>query len=352
MELSKHKAPSIGLLEFNYFFNKTIYQYINKRYNIYDINQQTSDDVRVLKSSAILEPVESSYATYGGQTIASQITRNSINSLYGATYEVDLPSDYLHILNCVCVFQLTENWQCYDKGSFVQFGATRLTSDAWSTIINDFYNRPLPTRPYFYLHNINSSATKSGYHRGNNLPTNPYNVTTGKGTDWNNLTEEYDINNNTYITQEDGTTSNLVTEDSTGDTVQLPINLSDKLKIAEGAEGTIRGSQSVGGVRYGNATKVRMEIRCGKDNSVFKLIDVIVDYIKTPQHIRLTQEQIDMIKDTSQIMEFPDYVCQEIINELVHAIMENTADPRLQTHIPISTSIAQPAHQQTAAQAE
>jgi hypothetical protein len=32
------------------------------------------------------------------------------------------------------------------------------------------------------------------------------------------------------------------------------------------------------------------------------------------------------------MMEFPDYVCQEIINELVHLVMENASDQRLQTH--------------------
>jgi len=42
-------------------------------------------------------------------------------------------------------------------------------------------------------------------------------------------------------------------------------------------------------------------------------------------------------------MEFPDYVCNEIINELTHLIMENSSDQRLYTHIPISTSIAPPA---------
>jgi ribosomal protein L27 len=36
-----------------------------------------------------------------------------------------------------------------------------------------------------------------------------------------------------------------------------------------------------------------MEIRYGTDNTVFELTDVYVDYIKAPQHIRLTQEEID-----------------------------------------------------------
>lgn len=36
-----------------------------------------------------------------------------------------------------------------------------------------------------------------------------------------------------------------------------------------------------------------------------------------------------MVEDKSQVMEFPDFVCQEIINELVNIVMENSRDPRL-----------------------
>ena len=98
--------------------------------------------------------------------------------------------------------------------------------------------------------------------------------------------------------------------------------------------------------RFGNASQVRLEIRYGKDDSLFELASVYVDYIKTPQFIRLTQEQLDLTEDTSQIMEFPDYVCQEIINELVHIVMENASDPRLQSHPAVSQSIANPAQGQ------
>ena len=99
--------------------------------------------------------------------------------------------------------------------------------------------------------------------------------------------------------------------------------------------------------RYGNASNVRMEIRYGKDDSVFELKEVYVDYIKTPQYIRLTQEQLDLTEDTSQVMEFPDYVCQEIINELTHLLMENASDQRISTHPTVVQSIAAPAQAQT-----
>lgn len=46
--------------------------------------------------------------------------------------------------------------------------------------------------------------------------------------------------------------------------------------------------------------------------------------------------------DTTKEMEFPEYVCYEIINEFVKLLLENTSDPRLQTNIPINQTIIPP----------
>ena len=46
-------------------------------------------------------------------------------------------------------------------------------------------------------------------------------------------------------------------------------------------------------------------------------------------------------------MEFPDYVCQEIINELAKLLLENASDPRLQTNLAVNQTIANPAQQQS-----
>lgn len=319
-ELSKVNAPSMLLQDFNYFFNKAINQYINKRYNIYDISQQTTDDLRVLKATTVLEP-KLIANTISGVDTSDWKAGNA--SLFGATYEVYLPLDYLHMLNCICVYKLNKRFKCYNKGDYVQFAAKRLTADSWSVVVNDYYNRPLPERPYYYIHNVNTSVQ---------LPTNPITNTTTAldtktvGTD---TSKDYNV--------EPGASPAL----STGPNSNLPrtINL----------QGITNKSvvEKEAGVRYGNPSSVRCEVRYGKDNSVFELQSVVIDYIKAPQTIRLTQEQVDLTEDTSQIMEFPDYVCQEIINELTMLVMENTADPRLQTNTVVTQSIANPAQQQT-----
>lgn len=94
------------------------------------------------------------------------------------------------------------------------------------------------------------------------------------------------------------------------------------------------------GSRNANVTKVLLEIRFGKDSTLFTPVKAYVDYLKGPQFIRLTQAQIDKTADTSQILEFPDYVCFEIVNIFTKLIMENASDPRLQTNIPINNTIA------------
>lgn len=361
-ELSKVNAPSMLLQDFNYFFNKAISQYINKRYNIYDINQQTSDDLRVLKTTAILE---ANLATQNESLKELANLGAGKSKLFGATYEVILPPDYLHILNCICIYKVDKKWKCYDAGNYVQFAAKRLTADSWSVIVNDYYNRPLPERPYFYIHNININNT---------LPTNPITDTNPNGTD---LSSEYigspkeiqyylisDKDNGevkagtrvyvkdgvvykeeTYATKiNDATMDDLSTKTVEGKTTKS--NFPRTIKLGKPDSRTVSTVERDTGTRYGNASNVRMEIRYGHDNSVFKLKKVFIDYIKSPQTIRLTQEQVNLTEDTSQIMEFPDYVCNEIIKELTMLVMENTADPRLQTNPTVTQSIANPAQQQ------
>lgn len=256
IELNKLSAPSLLLEEYNYFLNKAVINYINFRYNVYDMNQQTTDDIRVLKSTAILTPTLLTAGT-------------GISPLQSATYTATLPRDYFHILNCLVEYELQSTFKCYDNKDLVHFPARRLTADMFSNIFNNAYLKPTYKRPYYYIHNaVNVNPDPN--------PTSP----------------------------------------------NVP--------------------EPEAGSRYGNTSDVNIEIRYGKDTSVFELQKIYIDYIKVPQYIRLTQVQIDTDLDTSQNLEFPDYVCQEIIKELVKLLMENASDPRLQTNIPVNQVIAPP----------
>lgn len=185
-EMNKLQAPSITLEDFNYFANKAISQYINKRYNIYDVNQQTTDDLRVLKATTMLTPQRASIYNVDDKEAQDA---ELIKSLYGATYEVNLPDDYLHMLNCICVFKVNAQHKCYNQGDYLQFGASRLTADAWSQIINNFYMKPSYKRPYYYIHNVNTDT---------DVPTNPIKLDQHgqitSGTDYSQASESTPMN--------------------------------------------------------------------------------------------------------------------------------------------------------------
>ena len=75
-------------------------------------------------------------------------------------------------------------------------------------------------------------------------------------------------------------------------------------------------------------------------NSRFDFVQYCLRALGAPViRINITEEQIDDIVDSSQILEFPDYMCYEILNIFVRLIMENASDPRLQTNIPINQTI-------------
>ncbi len=288
------------------------------------MNQQTTDDLRVLKATAKLKPAKIN--DYSGLSLAN-----------GANYEVIMPYDYLHLLNCICIYKVKKTFKCYNAGDTWRAPAKRLTADMYSQVLDNFWNKPTYKKPYYYIHNVNSVSDTSAAVRAN-VPTNPYNSTTGKGTDISSLLTSHTINGTTQSFGEDGVGKAIV--EGTGGPESLKVKNGNAVQEVSLRE---KGAE----IRYGNRSEVRIEIRYGTDDSIFELTDVYIDYIKAPQHIRLTQEQLDKTEDTSQLLEFPDYVCQEIINELVHILMENIGDPKLQTHPVVNQSIANPAQQQT-----
>ena len=99
IELNKLEAPSLLLEDYNYFINKAIQQYINLVYAKFEIDQQSTDDLRVLKATQPLKPRRVDTKVYGGY-----------GSNYENIWEVELPPDYYHILNCLVVFKVKKKW--------------------------------------------------------------------------------------------------------------------------------------------------------------------------------------------------------------------------------------------------
>ena len=303
--------------------------------------------------------------------IAESTGNRALDYLRGATYFVDMPDDYLHLLNCICLFDVNKNKECWNAGDVMVVGATKLTADSWSSVVDDVYNRPTKKRPYYYIHNQNNVSTTNG-ELENNLNVLPTNVETDTLHDmskyiWSQLMDKA---RQAYIS--DGATKDsvfkAVTDANTDhdyindvNTILTKLKADSKITNAKQAyealikvkafEGTSNFSRTFdfvvndkiesmdaiekpAGSRHANSSRVKVEIRCGRDKSnVFSLSAVQIDYVKAPQFIRLTQEQLDSDEDISQVMEFPDYVNQEIVNELVNLVMRKINDPSLQAHM-------------------
>jgi len=159
----------------------------------------------------------------------------------------------------------------------------------YSRVLDNFWNKPTYKHPYYYIHNVNdvddtieeaASQAKLADHTSvytkNSLPTDTNTLGKNNSTD---IAETWEVSNNL-----DGNNFRIGKDTTAPKTIKI---------------GNVEASavEQAAGIRYGNS--VRCEIRYGTDDSVFKLKSVYVDYIKAPQTIRLTQEQIDKTLDTS-----------------------------------------------------
>lgn len=217
VEANKREAPSLLLDDYIYYINKGITQFVNFKYNLYDVNQQIDDDLNAIR--VVDEEIDL--------------------ALVGSYYAGSLPDDYLHILNAEADFTLLSDHSCYDSGDTHTESASRLHSGAAKNIKKNHYFKPSYKHPYFYINGTNIE------------------------------------------------------------------------------------------VRSGSVT-------------VYQPSKLRIDYLRKPAEVSLTQALVDAVTDTSDTMEFPDYVVQEIINRTVALIMEHDSDPRLQTNVPINQTIATP----------
>lgn len=254
IEINKTEAPSLLLDDYNYFINKAVTMYVNKRYNVYNINQQTGDDLYVLSRFVNL----------------TSVTPKTGNPLQVGCYTATLPTDYLHLLSCIVEYTTTRKFKCYPSGGKVYYPCKRLTADMYAGVLENYYSKPSYKNPYYYIHSD---------------------------------------------TQQDVTVNEAP---DTLNEVRTP------------------------GDRTGNSESTIIEIRYGLDNSLFPVTAIQVEYLGVPQWMDLTQDLIDSENDTSATVEFPDYVCYEIIKELVTLLMENASDPRLNTNIPVNQDISDP----------
>jgi hypothetical protein len=86
--------------------------------------------------------------------------------------------------------------------------------------------------------------------------------------------------------------------------------------------------------QYQNTPEI--ELHYGSALPGIELVMIEVDYLKLPEAITLTEEEVYINdKDTSQLLEWPDYLDSELTALIVSYIMENEMNPRVQTFQPL-----------------
>ena len=139
IEQNKRKAPSLLLADFNYFVNKAINNYEATRYLLYDKDQLSVDDLGAIK--VVDWPI----------TLTKQ----------GLYYKGTLPTDYLHMLNCLVEFKSNADYSCYEANETFTKKAQRLPSSSARHIEDNYYFKPSYKQPYFYQ-NGNLLEIRSG----------------------------------------------------------------------------------------------------------------------------------------------------------------------------------------------
>lgn len=416
IELNKVDAPVLLIEDYNYIINKAIQQWYNLNYNQYDLNQQKSDDLRVLKSQCVLKEEDKIrtgrwYEKSGYNGSSNQLMWDDEDSRRGASYRFRLPDNYFHILNCIVQFKSGYDYKCYAKNQLMEFSASRMTSEMEAGILNNVFAQPRYRRPFYFVSNglygdINylEIAKYLDFHiedfcSGHEVVFSQTVNTDDKGTPDKSddtiasLTVSYTV---TY--DKSGKKTSYYPAGVKGEGVELPgepitdafgnpLNLQGntlmsiytacdpvaKKKIQQNYKARLNylatsiekdssaqkilervkdsedpfESKSKLGALYGDNY---IEIRYGKDDSIWKINKLYIDYLRTPQRVMLTQEQFDMDIDISQVMEFPDYVCYEIINTAVKLVMGNFGDPRLEYTPALNQTIAPPQEVAAAAQ--
>lgn len=204
-------------------------------------------------------------------------------------WTLELPSDYVHMLNCIATFTGGNDGRAKrcsgseDKSKVVSSLCRRLTADIYPDVLRNYYLRPSHKNPYWYIINSTSQG------------------------------EKVDINSSKYDRD------NI--QDSSHEDYRY-IYMKDR------------------GDRTAHQSTVNIEIHSGKSDWV--LDKIYITYIKAPMYVSMTEDEVLAIEDNTQNLEFPDYVCYEIINILVKLVMENASDPRLQTNMPVNQTIAIP----------
>jgi len=340
VEINKENAPTFTVEEFNYLLNKAVLAFVNEKYNFYAANQQLSDDLRVLLKTS----VHNVSSTPGDVTFnktrsifieadgSDAIVSNVSDLVKGDTIKIGsgnavviatiMQDDTLFPYYKLTGTGITTGAQVGDP-IYLQTEPAEPTDEYDSVYLSEGFNNDevldIELSTSDYLHVVSCRVVMQGH---------KYSVG-ADGTKYTNLTFPakrltFDmlnyIENNTYL---------------------RPARNRPYYQVFDNKDNisTVKYSTEDPNSRdYQNRPKFKVYI--GRSNKVLNPKQVSIDYIKMPAFVLL--DDLDLFsagEDSSQVLEFPDYLKNEIVRRVTDYLLEKTGNPRIQSHPALNQEI-------------
>lgn len=344
VEINKENAPSFTLEEFNYALNKAVLALVNEKYNFYASNQQLSDDLRVLTKHIV-------YNLHFTNDTAPNPTYNPVRSYVLAKCDVGDTTIPVSVLA-----DLEADATGIKPGSVVRFGdstedytitAKTATSYPFTITLTSPLSEDVPSGAPIYVQtaviNTGSGALKEEVTEDRiltvTLPSSDYLHMlscrlTWKGFKPGSSKDAYlkfpakrltfdmlnVIENNTYMRPAANRPYFQVFDNQMNSGAE---KMSDDLTVYKA---------------YQNKPKI--DVLIGRERVSMTPTALEIDYLKLPEVIVL--DDIDIFtagNDTSQSLELPDYLKNEVVRRISAYLLEKMGDPRIQTHPHLNTEI-------------
>ncbi len=314
IELNKVNAPTFTVEHFNYFMDKVIRSFTNERYNLYAVNQQMSDDLRVLLDNVIYPDTGTALDTVVSLSPGAQFYQK----FYIDDYELFEVGDILSITGSDREHTVTEA----NSGGYllVTPDLPQATGQAGSVVVGSIVSR------------LDTSI-----------------VQTGEITKFKILKANYMHLLSCEVTWLDSTGLRSKTFPAKHLTLDMLTNIQTNayLKpsfrqpyylLRDNTDNTGIAKQATGRKQYQNRPLVEMYL--GSAITGTTLSKVRIDYLKLPETVVLsTSEAYVDTSDTSQVLEFPDYLKNEFVKRLTTNFLENVGNPRVNTQVQINQEV-------------
>jgi hypothetical protein len=154
-ELRKHKSPSVHLDDFNYWFNKGIQEYFNRRYQQFLISQQLTDDLQSLIVSCdftITEPTTGTLiGEYTGSFLESNVKIQQLKRYNSDLLKFTAPDNYWHMDAAHLTAATKKPYKCYGAGYEFNEVVKKLTNDKLNANSSNAYLKPSIKNPYYSI---------------------------------------------------------------------------------------------------------------------------------------------------------------------------------------------------------